>query len=69
MFLMLGKVYFLVRVAKVGKLSVEEVAKGYDMRYGRPERSMEEKLQKAIFNILNVQDYKYNKEILCVKCF
>lgn len=56
--LIMFHVYFLLRVAKVGKVSVEEVAKGYDMRYGRPERDMEAKLQKAIFQIMDVSDYK-----------
>jgi len=51
-------VYFLNNVAKVGKVSMEDIAKGYDMRYGRPTEHQQNSLQKNIFRIQQVDDYK-----------
>jgi len=51
-------VLFLNDVAQVGKLSMTEAAERYDSRFGRPMPDLQEKLQKAVFEIQKINDYK-----------
>lgn len=45
-------------VARVGTSSIEQVASEYDSHYGLPTHQMQEDLQKEIFHIMNVDDFK-----------
>lgn len=48
----------MTSVAKVGKISAQEMAKEYDMRFGRPSEKTQTSLQKTIFKIQNVKSYE-----------
>jgi ubiquitin-protein ligase len=50
--------YFLNSFAKVNELSLNEVAKNYDHKYGRPSVEDKENLQKAVTRIQSVQSFE-----------
>jgi hypothetical protein len=50
--------YFLNSFAKVNELTLNEVAKNYDHKYGRPSVQENENLQKAVFKIQSVQNFE-----------
>lgn len=55
--LIMFHVHFLLNIARPNNASLDEIAKQYDQRYGRPTQKMQEELQNEIFKIQKVDNY------------